>query len=242
MRKNLLLVATLLLAALPTWAQKSRTICVEGTATLYEVPAMVVTSIDVEVRGDAYNKCFKESLETLEKLKKTFEKNGVQPESIKSDGISVQERYEWENNKRILKGYSSNIRLEIKEAFSEKFSEALFKSLSERGLNMNYNIRFEFSEEQKTEIRKRALELAVDDAYQKARIIAVAAGVELTGIDNIGYSADNIHYSNSVLTVDCAVAETAKSAGGFRFSDVDLNPKEQSITRKINVVYSFQIK
>lgn len=240
MKKNLLLVATLLLTALPALAQKNKTIRVEGSATLFEVPEMVVTSLDVEVRGDVYNECFEESLEMLSTLKKRFKRNGIKPESIKSDGISVRERYEWNGNKRVLMGFESEIRLEIKEVFTEKFSEALLESLSEEDLNMNYRIRFEFSEAQKAEIRKKSIELAVADAMQKAEIIAAAAGLQLTGVDNIGYSADSNQYSNSIMTMDCEVNEEAKRAVGFRFSDVDLNPKEQSITRKINVVYSFE--
>ncbi|MBR8537246.1 SIMPL domain-containing protein [Carboxylicivirga sediminis] len=218
-------------------AQNSNRIKVEGQARISEVPEEIIVSVDLTVKDSLYQECFSKAMESLKTLKHTFEKNGIDPKFIKSKAISVNEAYEWQQNKRIKSGYVANISLEVKDAFTQKFSDALLKSLNRADLNINYRLAFGFSEAQKEKLKAKAIELAVADAQQKAEIIANAAGVKLTGIANINYGADTPSFRPMDMMMDKEMTPAITRADNF--SGVDLNPKEQVIISAIYMEWTF---
>jgi len=218
-------------------AQNTNKLNVEGIARLSEVPDEIIVSIDLTVKDSLYQECFNKSMEALKNLKATFKKNGIDPEAIKSKAIVVNEQYEYRHNKRTKIGYVSNIGLEIKATFTQKFSNALLKSLDKEGLEINYRIAFGFSDELKDKLRQKAIELAVADAKQKAETIAKAAGLELGSIANINYGNTKSGFQPVLLT-DSEFSEAPRTMNKS-FAGINLNPKEQHIQKSINISWNF---
>ncbi|WP_439182079.1 SIMPL domain-containing protein [Carboxylicivirga taeanensis] len=229
----------LLLVTNTLFAQTNQRLKVEGQAIIYEVPEEIIVSLDLTVKDSLYHECFSKAVETMETLKNTFKKNGIDTELIKAKGISVNEAYEWKNNQRSKTGYVANIALEVKGIFNQKFSDALLKSLNRKDLNINYRFAFGFSEEQKEELREEAIALAVKDAQQKAQAIAKAAGIQLASIANINYGADTPFYRPMNLVMEEESSTPAIKARADNFSGVDLNPKEQLIQKSISIEWLF---
>lgn len=238
MKRTTYISLFILLIANTLVAQNSNRIQVEGQARITEVPEEIIVSVDLTVKDSLYQVCFNKAMESLKTLKHTFEKNGIDAKLIKSKAISVNEAYEWQNNKRTKTGYVANIALEVKGAFTQKFSDALLKSLSRDDLFINYRLAFGFSEAQQEKLRAKAIELAVSDAKQKAEIIAHAAGVKLTGIANINYGANTPSFRPMNLMMEKESMPATKQMAD-NFSGVDLNPKEQVIMKSIYMEWAF---
>jgi len=244
--KNLFLI--LILATGPGLYQafsQPQTIKVAGVAEVSETPELIILNANLMVKAPFYQECFEKSLETYNHLKSVFEENGIDPGNIKSRQIVVNENMEWRNNEKTVLGYYSNIQFEIREEFTPDFSKKLLNSLNTEGLNINYNVSFDFTEKQKEKIRKQALELAIEDAKEKATIIAKTSGTELTKISKINYGVPETavpfpEYADDDLARNRVLAITEPSR--FNMGAVDLNPKEKTIRKMVIVEWYFQVK
>ncbi|WP_423128452.1 SIMPL domain-containing protein [Gaoshiqia sp. Z1-71] len=228
--------------ACESFAQSSQKISIEGIARIKEKPELIIVSANLIVKDKSYKACFEKSLSSLTELKSVFEKNGIDPHEIESEEMNISEEYNWTGMERESVGFFSNIKFEIESVFSNEFSQNLLKSLSNEGLNLNYQIRFEFSELQKEKIRKLALEKAIEDATVKAEIIAKTANLKLNGISGIEYSSNRKNFS--FLDMESDKLEVADevipiTGVGFNFGLIDLNPKEKSISKVILIEWDY---
>ncbi|WP_430814325.1 SIMPL domain-containing protein [Carboxylicivirga sp. RSCT41] len=240
MKRTTYISLFILFIAFAVTAQSKNVIKVEGTARIKEVPEEIIVSVDLTVKDSLYQECFNKSMASLNALKKVFKSNGIDPKLIQSKNISVNEDWQYNQGKRSKVGYVSNISLELRSSFTQKFSNALLNSLDQESLNINYRIGFGFSEEQKTKLRKKAIELAVADAKEKAETIAMASGLKLSGISSISYGSQAAYkspvYLMSETTSDAVSAPTSRQ----KFSGVELNPKEQQIQKSIYMEWAFE--
>lgn len=222
-----------------TVAQNTTKLRVEGIARITEVPEDIIVSINLKVQDSLYQECFNKSMKSLKELKAVFKDNGIDPKLIKSKNIAVNESFEYIRNKRVKTGYVSNIALEIKAPFTQKFSNSLLTSLDRESMDINYSIAFGFSDEQKTKLREKAIELAVDDARQKAETIARAAGLKLAGIQTINYGSEGTSFRQLDMVFNEELGATSMKARANSFGGVDLNPKEHQIQKSITIEWNF---
>ncbi|MCG8582247.1 MAG: SIMPL domain-containing protein [Bacteroidales bacterium] len=240
MKRTTYISLFLLFIAFAVTAQSKNVIKVEGTARIKEVPEEIVVSVDLTIKDSLYQECFNKSMASLNALKKVFKSNGIDPKLIKSKNISVNEDWQYHQGKRSKVGYVSNISLELRSPFTQKFSNALLNSLDQESLNINYRIGFSFSEEQKIKLRKKAIELAVADAKAKAETIAMASGLKLSGISSISYGTQAVYPRPMDLVMENDFEATTASATRQKFSGVELNPKEQQIQKSIYIEWAFE--
>jgi len=238
MKRSILISLIIVLMGLQATAQNSKRIKVEGVARIKEVPEQIIVSIDLTVKDSLYQVCFNNSMEALNTLKAHFKRNGINPENIKSRDLVVNENFEWQQNKRIRKGYISTMHLEVKDKYTAKISEKLLNSLDQKDLDLNYRISFGFTDEQKTKLRKEALELAIMDAAEKAETIANASGLKLDGIANITYASNATFYEPMDIMYENEVADMAPMKSS-RYSGINLNPKEQKIQKSVLIEWAF---
>nr|WP_275122837.1 SIMPL domain-containing protein [Ancylomarina sp. DW003] len=166
-------------------------------------------------------------------------------EKIFAKELTVSESSKWDGNKRVKDGYYSTIGLEIKDVFTPNYSKALLSSLSTSKLNINYRVEFKLSEHQKERLRKIALEKAILDATEKAKIIATTSKLELTGIANIEYKSTQGNFGNlnmieDDLEYEDEVMPIAKQSNIF--GNVDLNPKDREIAKVILIEWTYKKK
>jgi len=238
MKRTTLISLIIVLVGIQVNAQQAKRIKVEGIARIKEVPQQIIVSIDLTIKDSLYQVCFNNSMKAMKQLKKHFKRNGINPDNIKSKNLVVNENYEWQQQKRVKTGYISTINLEVKDIYTEEFSEKLLNSLNQKELDLNYRISFGFTDEQKTKLRQEALELAIKDASEKARILAKASGLTLDGIANItygshaqGYEAVDIRYESEAA--DAPLMKSVHQSG------INLNPKEQKIQKSVRVEWLF---
>ncbi|WP_075601713.1 SIMPL domain-containing protein [Saccharicrinis aurantiacus] len=234
--RQLNIIAILLMIGIGTQVTAQNKINVNGIAQVNEIPKEIIVSIDLSIKDSLYQVCFDNSLQALEQLKSHFKSNGINPKNIYTKNLVVNENYEWQKNKKVKVGYSSTINLELKEIYTQKYSKALLNSLNQENLDLNYRISFGFTEEQKTKLRKDALQLAIKDATEKAEIIAQASGLKLSGIANITYGTSPSVNPRTDIVYE---KQLMNSSSNRNSAGVNLNPKEQMIQKTVYIEWNF---
>lgn len=239
MKRTCIISLIALLFSLQTNAQNKRLIQVEGIARIKEIPKEIIVSIDLSLKDSLYQTCFNKSVESLERLKSHFKSNGIKPKNIKVNNLVVNENFEFHKSKRIRQGYKSSISLEVKDIYNDEYSNALLKSLNQENLNISYQISFGFTDEQKTKLRRQALELAIKDATEKAEVIANASGLKLKSIEKIIYGSNSSYYGSFDIVMDEECYDTPPRKGNGQYG-VSFNPKEQRIQKNILIEWSYE--
>lgn len=213
---------------------------VKGEFITRQKPENIIVSLEITETDSDYKKCFDKAFATLNALKTAFLKNGIAEKSVKTKDLSINEDYDWDNNKRIKKGYIAIINMEIENTYNEEFTRKLLKSLSEYTFKVNYNIGFVLSEEQKEKLRETAIKESVNDARKKAEIIARASNLQLGEIYRINYG-NSLDFGNNIDN-DLVKDETVLAIASPKIPDreIDFNPKEIAIKKTILIEWKIK--
>lgn len=166
---------------------RTPTIHVTGIAEIMVPPDEVVFSLDVTKRNEDMKAAKNEADEVLRKVIELTRRFNIKPENVKTDYISVEKRYQSirdparrvydedgdEIVTKVFLGYdvSTTVTVKLTELsnFEQFFSEVINTGISEIG-----SVKFNSSEI--IEQRKKAREMAMKAAYEKAAAMAGAIG------------------------------------------------------------------
>jgi hypothetical protein len=212
------------------------TVSVSGTASIECGPNRMsiflkVVGKDIESLVNARDKASAILDETLKAIKKL----NVPEEDIETTGYSLEPVYEWENGKKVFRGYFATVTIKV-SLKKEDFSKAgkIIDAAADAGSFVD-SIRFELSREKREEIKLGLFAEAAKDAKLKAETIVNAIGDTLGNVksinaNNYGYSP--FHYYKGSLDFK---AENLSYAGSA--PPTTILPSDLTITVDINAVF-----
>jgi uncharacterized protein YggE len=247
MRKNMVLLTAFICLTLNLNGQisqqptKDNTLLVRGMAILKATPEILIVRIDIDSEDEKYNKCQELLIKKIEKTKSHFIKNGIAKESIHTNKLNVAEKrlYLANNNEKIV--FAGRASFIIEHPYSIEYATKILTGLRNDSLAVHYNMAFTLSEEQKSELRKKAIAVALEDAREKALAIASGAKVKLLKINSINYTdAEYGSYSidsDLVRENDLSEQQVFANIGstGQKNNTIDFNPKEIGIKKVMTV-------
>ena len=180
------------------------------------------------------------SVEKMDEIKKLFTKNGIDEELIKTNSFSIREvqKYDPELRQSVFEGYEANIPVTIRTKKDYEKNDIIFE-LIKNNLQSNFNLNFALSEEQMETVKEKLIQLAVEDAKQKASVIAQSAEVKLGKIKSIQYGETRmIGPYNTNMELMRAESMPAMSAAKADITSV-LSPDE--IEMRTNIVIAWEI-
>lgn len=186
--------------------EKEVTVSGEGkvsvTPDIAEINITVFTIAETtEASQDENTKKMKKVIEELKGLK-------INERDIQTSSYDIQPEYEWEDNKRILKGYRTAESILVKIRNIDEAGKILTKAAA-AGANDISGIRFYVDDMEK--YRKEAMNLAIKNARERAEVLVKSAGGELGEVMNITKS--DISTPSPVLYEDVkALGEAAEEA------------------------------
>lgn len=194
MKKIILAIAVIFFAA-ASFAQSAEKslLTVEGKSEVKLLPEEIWFNVMMSVKDTDYKTCSDLAVQKLAEIKMLFTKNGIDKNLIKTNNYSIREiqRHDPELRKMVFDGYQATVPLTVRTKRDYDKNDLIF-ALIKDNLESNFNLNFQLSEKQITEVKARLIKLAVDDAKEKAGIIATASGVELSKISAIQYGEPNI--------------------------------------------------
>jgi len=233
-------VATLLLLALVVSTvigigdklnETENTISVSGTGEIYAKPDLAITSFSVVKEAKTVAEALSANTENMNAVIQAMKDHGVEDKDLKTIRFNIYPRYEWTEKtyyypqgERKLVGYEVNQTLEVKIRDLEKTADIL-QSGADAGSNQVGNLQFTI--ENSDELKAQAREAAIDEAKEKAEVLANQLDVNLVGIANYSESRDGgIYYMD------------AKAESGIGGAQIETGENKISVT--VSITYKIK--
>jgi len=143
---------------------------------------------------------------------------GFKADALKTESFVIDKNYEWQNNKQVEIGYKAvahySLVMDLDYAKLEKLISDVSAAL---GVKVTYNVFL--SNEQA--LSDKAIELAIEDAFNKAELIAKKSKITLGGLVDINYVSE-------------------PSFAAYRAMGANIAPSEDiTITRSVDMTWEF---
>ena len=166
----------------------SRTIKVTGRAKANCPPDKITLSMTLEASHKDYQKTLDIAAEKLERLQSAAASAGFMKKELKTSSFNVADEYEYAQpgvigNNRQFVGYKCSHRLTLEFDMDMERLGKVLAALSECEADSEFHISFGVKDT--NTLKKQLLAQAVEDAAEKAEILAKAARVSLKEITSI---------------------------------------------------------
>ena len=243
MRRSIVFIALLMLFATPQFGQTKipsgeNTLTVKGIAILKQTPEILSVKITIKASSDKYNPCQEKLVRAVDQAKRVFVKNGIDKKTIQSSDLNISEKKDYLPDGRIKTSFEGNSSLVIENSYSADYAKKMLSALQNDSLSMLYNLDFILSENQKKELRQKAIANAVADAREKAEAIAAASNVRLLNIKSINFTDDEMgrFYESDLVQANVLQArDQIFIKGGGQLPQIDFNPGEIGIQKSVTI-------
>ena len=204
----LFVVFVIMMTAVSALAETA--ISVNGTGEIRVSADTAVISLGVNARDKDVLKAQQEANEAIAAIRTALINEGVKEEDINTEYINIYAVYDYQNGEELLAAYNASSTLAIKVTDMDTVG-ALIDIAFAAGANTLNGISFSASDTKEAE--KEALKLAVEDAKLKAETMAMASGIEITGIKTI--SENGVYnFENSIGNVSAKMLSSAADGAG----------------------------
>lgn len=202
---------------------------VSGNGTVMVEADRAEISLGVSLVGTDLAELQREMNQTIEGICAALEAQGVAKKDISTNYLYIYPQYDYSQEIPTVVGYSLNNNLTIATDNIDAVG-TLIDAAFAAGANNFDSINFSVKDE--TTAYHSALALAVQDAMDKSKVIADAAGVQIKGIESIDESGNSYSYSNSSAMQEYATADSAGAGTTVRAAQIAVTA---------NVVIKFEI-
>lgn len=228
------LLLVLLLAVALTGCQ-TKVVTTQGAAPLYTVTAggtgETLAAPDVAemyfgafVQSSDANEALTQASTLAEEITAAVKDAGVAGEDIQTANVSVYPQQNMEGDRLVITGYQANIQVRAKIRDITTIGDVI-SAASEAGANEIGGPSFTLSED--SEARNEALERAIDDARDRAAVMAKAAGKNLGEIISVSEA-------NASIPVYLDTRAMAEGAG------VPVEPGQLEVSAQVTVVFELK--
>ena len=221
----LMLLIANVAAAAPA-AKNLPTLSVDGEGTGIATPDRATITIGVTSQASDAGKAQNDNAWTTEQVNKAIKALGIETKDIQTNNYSFHPNYRTtEKHRNEISGYTVNNSIIVIVRDIKQTGKVIDAAL---GAGANEIHSLDFSAGNTQTVRKEALLKAVQDARDKAEILAKGLGKRIVGIQNVSESTgylESRRYDNVML----AAAKTAAAT--------TIEPGSLSLTARVHVDY-----
>lgn len=213
-----------------TPTETPRTVSVNGSGVISLTPDIATISIGVHTEDEDATKAVAENNRQAQAVADALKAFGIDEKDIRTQNFSIYPQTQWgKEGERIGIIYVVDNTVKVTVRDLEKIGDVL-NAVVEAGANNIYGIAFDVADRESA--YQQALEMAVENAATRARILAEAAGAELGEVQSL-----STYLSPSPYPVmrEFAVAEMAADA-----ASVPISSGEMTITVEVQAVYALK--
>ncbi len=215
----------------------SRVVKVTGNGKVSLRPDLIRLDITVEGIYKEYEECLSQSCSKSEALRTAFENIGFGADALKTGSFNVtaeEERVRDENNNwntRFLGYKFTNVmKLEF-DADNAMLGKVLYQ-LANCDANARFHITYTVRNQEC--VREQLMQLAVEDAAAKAKLLADAAGVKLGVIELVEYSRQSQPIASHPVMMTLARGEVASNSG----YDINIQAEDICVEDSVNITWN----
>ncbi len=211
--------------------QREKTIQVTGTGAVTGVPDIVVLNIGVSVERDSVKQARADAAEAMAGVIESLKARGLLDEDIQTQHFSIQQRFDYIEGRRTLRGYNVTNTVSAKIRDLDIVGEVIDDAAEAGGDLVQINS-IQFSINDTTKLKMQARVAAMQDAQAKAHTLATEGGVTLGKPIAISESGD--FYAPRPVGLDFAFAEESVAV------DTPIQSGQLQITVTVNVIYEIE--
>jgi uncharacterized protein YggE len=202
-----------------------REFSVSAEGKVFAKPDIATVQIGVKSEGKDTKLIFEENTTKMNSILKEIKSLGIEEKDIQTIRYNLTPDYEFQDGRRIFKGYVLEQEIKVKIRDFSKVGEVLEKA-TQQGANLISQISFEIEDPEK--YLEKAREEAINKAKEKAQKISQKTGIKLEKIINVyeDFRGIPILETGSMKIQSSAIPE--------------IQPGEQEFKVRITLVY--QIK
>lgn len=215
-----------------------RTIRVTGKGVMKLKPDTTRITMILEGWFPEYENTLSRSKEDTEELKNILEKLDFEKSDVKTLSFNVEPRYEsYEDTdrswKQRLTGYQFRHVLKAEfESDNERLGRILYALANAEKIRPEFRLSYTVKDVEGS--KNALLAKAVEDAAAKAKVLAKAAGVELSKILKIDYSWGEIEFESRPMARNMLM-EKCSGAGDYGSYDMDIEPDDIEVSDTVTV-------
>ena len=224
-------------------------ITVNGKGEMISIPDVAVFSFSVTETAKLVDEAQTKATTKINGVLKALKDNNVEEKDIKTLSYNINPHYEYvegvcpaygtsgiatpcRSGKSILSGYDVNQTIEVKIRDIKK-AGALFATVGTFGVQNINGLSFSIDDIDK--VKAEARELAIENAKDKAKILAKQLDVKLTRISSFYDSSDDSPFSPYLREGMGSDIMTAKSAVA-----PEISAGEQKVISKVSITYEIR--
>lgn len=235
MKRIVVFLLMLVLLCCTAIADESK-LTVSGSGTVYMEADQVSATLGVMLSGKDLSKVQAEVNEAVARICEALEAAGMEEKNISTNYIYVNPRYDYggaRGDEQELVGYTVNNSLSIITTDTEAIGKYIDVAF-EAGANTFDSIHFSVQDD--SEAQDKALELAVQEAYRKAEVIAAASGRNIEGILEINEGNLNTAYNSGSASYKLWAAPEA-AAGSM---DTTVRAAQVSVSANVQIIFEIR--
>lgn len=191
------------------------TLSVMGEGTAYSTPDMAKITVGVTTHSSDANTAQNTNAATSDKVYKAIRALGINEKDIQTNNYNFYPTYQNENGRSSrINGYTINNSITVTVRNIDLTGKVIDTALN-AGANEVSSLDFSLSNQ--SLIRKEAMLSAINDARDKAEIIAKGLGKHIVGIKNVsestGYIGSHRYNNTALFSAKMANADTNIEAG-----------------------------
>lgn len=198
-------------------------IVVEGKGQVQQIPDIAIVRFEIEATRGSLLKAKQVVDGEVAKALTAARALGIVEDDIDASKIQAQPQYQWRDKDRHYMGERVSRQMQLTLRDTERYNE-LVEALLDAGISRLQNTTLTFSQLQQLE--QQALLLALDNAKQKAKLMAKHLDTRLDGVFQIAPVGDRaVIYGMEMRAADASMAKAP------------LKVAKQQIEQKVRVVF-----
>jgi uncharacterized protein YggE len=171
-------------AARAAQATVDRRVSVAGECTLEVEPDRGTVTLVAENTAPDAKSAIKKATEQHEKLRSELKRSKLKGLELSTSEYSVQEQFQWENNRQVSKGFTCRIGLKVITPEIPALGEVLSLA-GDAGIRNTQGLQTYLSDQKMLEEKKKCLEGAAKNAREKAEHLVKTLGSKLGAVIQI---------------------------------------------------------
>jgi uncharacterized protein YggE len=206
---------------------KTPVLKLEGTGTVTTSPDIASAFLGVVTENKQLSAAQKENSLVMDRVIASIIKLGIDEKDIKTENYSITPEYDFVEGKQVFRGYrvNNNIRITIRDI--SQVGKVIDTAVA-NGANAVFNVNFSLLN--RAEIYKRALDLAIKDAVQKAKSVenTLKVRVDEIPVEVVELSDTDRTGREGLVTFKAPATAT------------DIKSGELEVTAKIQTVFNYR--
>lgn len=223
--RNILGLVFFLVLTVTCFGQSIQELEVKGYGRLTTQPDLGVLNVEITTIQNEFGSAISSLNSNYEKIINHLEREGFKKEEIKTRNYSVHENTIYRNGAAYDSGFVGQQSILVEFENTKENLSKIIESFQKSPVDAKFSFSFTISNAKREDLRNEIIKKAIDDAKQKANLIAETSGLQLGKIKEIKYGTfptENYFgtYGESLFMEIPATEQPSSEAMGFDVKEV----------------------